>query len=61
MNNTYKIKVKSPLLRAGITITTECSEKYVVDVTNKLLSIVREINDNNKPALASTLNPKSKE
>jgi hypothetical protein len=44
MNNRYKIKVESPLLRPGITITTECSEKYVVPVVEKVMEIVREIN-----------------
>ena len=44
MNNKYKIKIESPLLRPGITITTECSEKYVVPVVDKIMEIVREIN-----------------
>lgn len=44
MNNKYEIIVKSPLVRAGITIKTTCSEKYVKPVTEKLLEIVRDIN-----------------
>ena len=44
MNNKYKIKVESPLVRSGITIETECSEKYVVPVTEKIMELVREIN-----------------
>jgi hypothetical protein len=44
MNNKYKITIESPLVRAGIKIETECSEKYVVPVTEKLMEIVREIN-----------------
>jgi len=44
MNNKYKVKIKSPLLRAGLEIETECSEKYLVDVVKKLLDKVREIN-----------------
>ena len=44
MNNKYKITLESPLVRAGIKIETECSEKYVVPVTEKLMEIVREIN-----------------
>lgn len=44
MNNTYKIKVDSPLLRPGITITTKCSEKYAVKVTKKIIEIVKELN-----------------
>ena len=49
MNNKYKIKVESPLLRAGITIETECSEKYVTAVTEKIMEMVREINTSNPP------------
>lgn len=48
MNNRYKIKIESPLVRPGLTIETECSEKYVVKVINKAMDIVREINENNK-------------
>jgi hypothetical protein len=44
MNNKYKITIEAPLLRAGIKIETECSEKYVAKVTEKLMEIVREIN-----------------
>lgn len=48
MNNKYKIKVKSPLLRAGLEIETECSEKYVVKVIEILMDKVREINSEKK-------------
>lgn len=44
MNNIYKIKVESPLLRAGLSIETECSEKYLVPVLNKVFEKVREFN-----------------
>jgi hypothetical protein len=44
MNNTYKITVSSPLLRPGLTIETECSEKYLVAVLKKVMDSVREIN-----------------
>lgn len=44
MNNKYYIKVKHPLVRPGLSIETECSEKYVRSVTLKLLDLVREIN-----------------
>lgn len=47
MNNKYEIKIESPLLRAGMTITTTCSEKYVTPVTKKLMELVREINGSN--------------
>lgn len=45
MNNKYKIVIESPLLRAGIRIETECSERYVVPVVNKVMDMVREINN----------------
>ena len=44
MNNTIKIKVASPLLRPGITITTKVSSKYAVEATELLMNLVREIN-----------------
>ena len=44
MNNKYKIKVESPLLRAGLSIETECSEKYLTDVVSTMMDKVREIN-----------------
>ena len=44
MNNKYKITVEAPLLRAGIKMETECSEKYVVKVMNKIMDLVRETN-----------------
>ena len=47
MNNKYKIKIESPLIRAGLTIETECSEKYVIKVVEKCMEIVREINKPN--------------
>lgn len=49
MNNKYKIKVKSPLLRPGVEITTEVSEKYLVEVVVKLIDKVREINNQQQP------------
>jgi hypothetical protein len=45
MNNTFTIKISSPLLRPGLTIETEVSEKYLVRATTWLLGAVREIND----------------
>jgi hypothetical protein len=44
MNNKYKITIKDPLVRPGITIETECSENYVKPVLEKLMELVREIN-----------------
>jgi hypothetical protein len=45
MNNKYKITIQHPLIRPGIKIETEASEKYVVRVTNMLLDLARVIND----------------
>lgn len=44
MNNKYEIEITHPILRPGLTIRTEASEGYVVDVTDKLLEHAREIN-----------------
>lgn len=44
-NNTYTIEISSPLLRPGITIRTEVSEKYVVAVVQDLIEKIREINN----------------
>lgn len=46
MNNKYIIKAKHPLLRAGLYIETESSEKYLVEVVKKLMELIREINKN---------------
>lgn len=49
MNNKYTITVTHPLVRPGLTIQTEASEKYMAVVVDKVMSIVRDINakDNN--------------
>lgn len=44
MNNKYEIEVSHPLIRPGLTIKTEASEKYLVKVVETLMSKVREIN-----------------
>jgi uncharacterized OB-fold protein len=44
MNNKYKIRMSAPLLRAGIEIETECSERYVVPVLEKMMDLVRQFN-----------------
>lgn len=49
MNNKYEVKIESPLLRAGLTIKTTCSEKYLPKVVEKLMSMVREINNQEAP------------
>lgn len=47
MNNRYIVRIESPLLRPGLTIETESSERYLVDVVNKALDLAREINKTN--------------
>jgi hypothetical protein len=54
MNNKYKIKIEAPLLRPGITITTEVSERYVVPVLEKVMQLVREFNQGHPPVPATT-------
>ena len=49
MNNKYVIEVTHPLIRPGITIRTEASERYLVAVVRKVMELVREINET-KPA-----------
>jgi hypothetical protein len=44
LNNKYTITITTPLVRPGIVITTECSEKYVTTVVKTLKDIVRQIN-----------------
>jgi len=44
MNNKYKITIEAPLIRTGMKIETECSERYVKPVIDKLMEIVREVN-----------------
>lgn len=44
MNNKYIITVTHPVIRPGLTISTESSERYVVKVASKLLSLCRELN-----------------
>lgn len=48
MNNKYIVRAKHPLLRTGLSIETEASERYVVAVVKKLMELIREIN---KPEL----------
>lgn len=45
LNNRYIIQVSSPLLRPGLKIKTEASERYVVQVVRTLMEKVREINE----------------
>ena len=44
MNNRYEIEVSHPLIRPGLVIRTEASEKYLVAVVKTLMERVREIN-----------------
>lgn len=43
-NQTYKITVGSPLLRPGLTISVETSERYAAEATTKLMAVVRQVN-----------------
>lgn len=45
MNNKYVIKAKHPLLRAGLSVETEASERYVVKVVKMLMNLIRDINE----------------
>lgn len=44
MNNKYEITIGHPLVRPGLTIKTEASERYVVSVVDKCMELVRDIN-----------------
>jgi hypothetical protein len=44
MNNKYIVRITHPLLRPGLEIETEASEKYLVKVVETLLDKVRELN-----------------
>lgn len=57
MNNAYHITVKAPLLRPGLTVETEVSEKYVVPVLNKVMEMVREFNSKNEPKSGAVTEP----
>ncbi len=45
MNNKYEITIGHPLLRPGLEIKTEASERYVAKVIAQVMTIVRQIND----------------
>lgn len=44
LNTPHVITVAAPLLRPGLTISATCSEGYVVQVTQRLFELVKEIN-----------------
>jgi hypothetical protein len=44
MNNKYKITIKHPVLRPGLEIETEASERYLVEVVQIAMDKAREIN-----------------
>jgi len=44
MNQTYKIRIRSPLLRPGIEIETDVSTKYLVASLRDIMEKVREFN-----------------
>lgn len=43
-NESYRIKVSSPLLRPGLSIETITSQRYLVSTVKHLMDAVREIN-----------------
>ena len=45
LNNKYTIRVEHPLLRLGLSIETEASEKYVVRVLEKMMGLIRQFNE----------------
>jgi len=49
MNNKYLITVEHPLIRPGLKIATEASEKYLVKVIQKVMELVRELNQPIRP------------
>ena len=49
MNNRYTIVDRDPLLRPGLCISTEVSERYVVPVLQQMLAMIREINTTEPP------------
>ena len=44
VNNVYTLTVGAPLLRPGLTLSTQVSEKYVASASSTLLVLVRAIN-----------------
>jgi hypothetical protein len=44
LNNKYIIRIEHPLLRPGLSIETESSEKYTNEVLRKVMEIAREHN-----------------
>ena len=46
MNNRFKVRIEDPLLRPGLSVETEVSEKYLVRCLHGLLDRVRAFNNN---------------
>lgn len=46
LNTPHTVTISAPLLRPGITISASCSERYVAEVTERLINIARTINEN---------------
>lgn len=45
MNNKYKIVAEAPLIRAGLSISTEVSSGYVREAVKEMIGHIRDIND----------------
>ena len=43
-NETYTIRISSPLVRPGLEITTQVSKRYLVPTLNDLFDQVRDFN-----------------
>ncbi len=43
-NETYTVKITSPLVRPGIEISTQVSKKYLIPTLNDLLDQIRDFN-----------------
>jgi len=50
MNNKYTIRAEHPLIRAGLTVETEASERYLVKVLHKLMELIRQFNKEQEEA-----------
>jgi hypothetical protein len=49
LNNVVTITVGHPIVRPGVTLSTECTEEYVVPVTKRLIGNCRGLNSSRQP------------
>lgn len=43
-NEKYRIKIEAPILRPGLSVETEVSQKYLVPTLNAFLDSIRQFN-----------------